>query len=71
LIKAGSAHEHTSDSGIVHLCEFDNGRFFRSIHFPERIDPNSAQAEYRNGLLHVTAAIEKAATAPKAVIKAA
>ncbi len=71
LIKAETTHEHTTDTGTVHLCEFDSGKIFRSIHFPEKIDPNSAKAEYRNGMLRLTAAIAKAATAQKVEIKAA
>ena len=43
---------------------------FRSIPFPEAIDPNSAKVEYRNGMLRLTAAI--ATAAPKRIeIKAA
>ena len=71
LIKAETTHEHTTEKGSVHLCEFDSGKVFRSIHFPEKIDPNSAKAEYRNGMLRLTAAIAKAATAQKVEIKAA
>ena len=71
LIKAETTHEHTTDEGTVHLCEFTSGKSFRSIHFPEKIDPNSAKAEYRNGMLRLTAAIAKAATAQKVEIKAA
>jgi HSP20 family molecular chaperone IbpA len=71
LIKTESTHEHTTETGTVHLCEFDSGKIFRSIHFPEKIDPDSAKAEYRNGMLHLTAAIPKAATAQKVEIKAA
>jgi HSP20 family protein len=59
LIKAEIAHGHTPDKGIVHLCEFDRGRLFRSIHFPERIDPDSVRTEYRNGMLRLTAAIAR------------
>ena len=71
LIKAETTHEHTTETGAVHLCEFDSGKLFRSIHFPEKIDPNSAKAEYRNGMLRLTAAIAKAATAQKVEIRAA
>lgn len=71
LIKAETTHEHTSETGIVHLCEFGGRNIFRSIHFPEKIDPSSAKAEYRNGMLHLTAAIANAATAQKVEIKAA
>ena len=71
LIKAETTHEHAADTGTVHVCEFEGGKFFRSIHFPEKIDPDSAKAEYRNGMLRLTAAIAKAATAQKVEIKAA
>lgn len=71
LIKAQSSHEHSTDTGTVHVCEFDSGRIFRSIRFPEQIDPSSVKAEYRNGMLRLTAAIAKAATAQKVEIKAA
>jgi HSP20 family protein len=71
LIKAETTHEHAADGGTVHFCEFESGKIFRSVHFPEKIDPDSAKAEYRNGMLHVTAAITKAAAAQKVEIKAA
>ena len=70
LIKADTPHEHGPE-GTVHVCEFGAGKIFRSIHFPEKIDPESAKAEYKNGMLHVTAAIAKAAAAQKVDIKAA
>lgn len=59
LIKTSVNHEHTSQDGTVHVCEFESGRAFRSIHLPEKIDPDSAKAQYRDGLLHVTAAVAK------------
>lgn len=71
LIKAETSHEHAADAGTVHVCEFGGGKIFRSVHFPEKIDPNSAKAEYQNGMLRLTAAIAKAATAQKVEIKAA
>lgn len=60
LIKAAVDHEHAAEEGAVQLCEFKSGKLFRSIHFPEKIDPDSVKAEYRNGMLHLTAAIAKA-----------
>ena len=62
LIKADVDHQHAADSGAVHLCEFSKGRLFRSIHFPEKIDPDSVKVEYHNGLLRLTAAIAKSRT---------
>lgn len=57
LIKAEITHEHAADKGTVQLCEFSHGKVWRSLHFPEPIDPASARAEYQNGLLRVTAAV--------------
>lgn len=71
LIKAETEHEHSTDKGTVHVCEFESGKVFRSVHFPEKIDPNSAKAEYRNGMLYLTAAIAKAETPLKVKVHGA
>jgi HSP20 family protein len=72
LIQADVRHEHTEDKGTVHLCEFEEGRLFRSVHFPRKVDPESVKTEYRNGMLHLTAAVAKGASTPQKVdIKAA
>ena len=70
LIKADIGHTHTPEEGAVQLCEFNGGQLFRSIRFPEKIDPDSVTAEYRNGMLRLTASIAKSA-AQKVEIKAA
>jgi HSP20 family protein len=57
LITGNGGHEHRAEQGTVHLCEFNRGRLFRSIHFPQPIDSKKAVAEYQNGLLMVTAPI--------------
>jgi len=60
-----AAHVHHSDreqEGEVVLCEFAGGPLFRNYKFPEPIDPARVSAEYRNGLLRVTAPIAKRAT---------
>jgi HSP20 family protein len=65
LIKSEIEHVHTGETkGVVHLCEFQPGRLFRLIRFPKRIDPDAVKAEYRQGLLRLTAAVavEKPAT---------
>lgn len=61
LIKAEIHHKHMPDEGAVQVCEFNGGQLFRSIHLPERIEPESAMAEYRNGMLYLTASIAKPA----------
>jgi HSP20 family protein len=60
LIKAEVHHEHTSARGEVHVCEFESGSLFRSIRFPKKVDPNKVQAEFKNGMLHLKAAVAKA-----------
>lgn len=60
-----SAHVHHSDreqEGEVVLCEFANGPLFRSYTFLEPVDPVRVSAEYRNGLLRVTAPLAQPAT---------
>jgi HSP20 family molecular chaperone IbpA len=71
LIKANVDHEHTVEEGTVRMCEFVSGNLFRSVHLPEKIDPNSVKAEYRNGMLRLTAAIAKAAAPRNVEVKAA
>jgi hypothetical protein len=43
-------------------CEFANGPLFRGYTFPEPVDPARVSAEYRNGLLRVTAPLVQPAT---------
>ena len=62
LISGATEHRHETNEGTVHLCEFKAGRLFRSIHLPDKIDPDSAKAEYRNGMLRLTAAVAKTAS---------
>jgi HSP20 family protein len=71
LIKAAVDHKHESKEGTVQICEFERGNLFRSIHLPEKIDPASVKAEYRDGMLHLTAAIAKAAAPQKIDVAAA
>jgi HSP20 family protein len=71
LIRAETTRGSQSDKATVHLSEFSTGQVFRSIRFPEQVDPDSVKAEYKNGMLTVTAPIAKAAIAKKVDIKAA
>ena len=71
LIRADIHHKHTPDEGAVQVCEFTGGQLFRSVHFPEKVDPDSATAEYRNGMLWVTASIAKPTAQKKVEITTA
>jgi HSP20 family protein len=66
LLLAADVHhsDHDQDGEIV-LCEFVNGPLFRSYKFPEPIDPSRVSAEYRNGLLRITAPLAQPATKVK------
>jgi HSP20 family protein len=59
LVRGRMEHSHGGESGTVYVCEMQSGEVFRAIHFPKRIDPAHVTADYRHGLLHVTAAIAK------------
>ena len=55
VLSAPVHHSDREQEGEVVLCEFANGRLFRSYEFPAPIDPARVSADCRDGLLHVTA----------------
>ena len=61
LVKAECHHEHKEDNGKVHICEFTAGNLFRSVRLPKKIDPDKVKAEFKNGLLRLTAPIVEGA----------
>ncbi len=71
LITAEIAHAHGADKGTVHVCEFQPGHLFRLIDLPAPIDPDGVKAEYRNGLLRLTAPIAVARPARTVAVTAA
>ena len=62
LLAAELHHSHHEQEGDAIVCEFANGPLFRSYRFPEPIDVGRVSAEYRDGLLRVTAPRARAAT---------
>lgn len=50
----------------VHMGERFSGPFRRVVNLPEDIDPNSVDADYRDGVLHVSIA-RRAATQPRRI----
>jgi HSP20 family protein len=71
LVKAETRHEHKEDKVEVHTCEFESGRLFRAVRFPKKIDPDKVKAEFKNGLLTISAAIAEETRAKKVTINAA
>ena len=71
LLKANIRHEHKEDTGEVHICEFETGELFRSVHLPKKIDPEKVKAEFKNGLLRLTAEIAEEQRAKKVTAEAA
>lgn len=59
LVRGSTGHAHAEEQEKVHVCELECGEVFRTVHFPKRVDPEHVKADYRRGLLHVTAAIAK------------
>ena len=57
IVKGKAQHEHKEQKGLVHYCEFQSGQMFRAIHLPKKIDPNRVKAEFKNGLLRLTAEV--------------
>jgi len=55
-------HSDREQKGEVVVCEFANGPLFRSYKFPDPVDPARVSAQYRNGMLRVTAPLAQPAT---------
>src|SRR5213596_2956187 len=71
ILKADIQHEHEEKKGTVHICEFQSGRMYRSIHLPKRINPDKVKAEIKNGLLKLKAEIAEEVRARKIKTEAA
>ena len=63
LIRGETKYERKEEKGEVCYTEFQAGSLFRSIRFPKRVDPNKVKAEFKNGLLTVTAPLVEEAKA--------
>jgi HSP20 family protein len=71
VLKADTHHEHEEKKGTVHICEFAAGKIYRSIHLPKKINPDKVKAEFKNGLLRLTAEVAAEARAKKIKTEAA
>ena len=62
VLSAPVHHSDREQEGEVVVCEFANGPLFRSYRFSEPVDPARVSAQYRNGVLRVTAPLAQRAT---------
>jgi HSP20 family protein len=63
-----SSTRETKDSDYIHR-EISYGSFLRSIELPDGVDRDKVTAEYRNGVLEITAPISAAALPRKIEVK--
>jgi HSP20 family protein len=54
------------ENAIVHIDERYAGRFRRVVTLPEDVDPNAVQANYRDGVLHISVQ-RRAAAQPRRI----
>lgn len=62
----GRVQAHQPENAKTYLKERFNGEFRRAVALPEDVDGDSAEAKYRNGLLHI-AFKRKAETQPRKI----
>ena len=54
VIEGERKSEEEKDEGGIHRSERSYGRFYRTIPLAEGVNPEQAQAEFKNGVLRVT-----------------
>ena len=60
LLVEGEAHEQKQKrTSKGRVREMRSAKLFRSVHFPRAIDPDSAEAELKNGVLKLTAKLAR------------
>ena len=59
VLTTNTRHQHTEHKGVIHHCEFEAGSMFRAIHLPKKINPDKVKAEFKNGLLRLTAQVSE------------
>jgi HSP20 family protein len=71
LVKAETREEKKEEKDKVYTSELKTGSLFRSIRFPKKVDTDKVKAEFKNGLLKITASIAEGQEAKKVSIQAA
>lgn len=59
LVQGESHEERKTKRGRARVREQTSARLFRSVHFPKKIDPASAKAELKDGMIELTARLAK------------
>lgn len=60
LISGERQDEYNEERDDFYRSERSYGSFFRAVPLPDGIDPNSAKAEFKDGVLEVTVTVPKA-----------
>ena len=60
LVEAEAHEQKEKGRGKTRAKTVRTAKLFRSVHFPRAIDPDSAEAELRNGVLKLTAKVASA-----------
>jgi HSP20 family molecular chaperone IbpA len=60
LLKSAYNHQHDSEVGTVHQCDFKSATIFRSVNMPQRVDVNSVTVDFFDGILIISALKEGA-----------
>jgi HSP20 family protein len=71
VLSAEIHHNAEHQKGTIQYTEFEAGKMFRSIHLPNKINPDSVKAEFKNGLLRLTAQVAEEARSRKITPEAA
>jgi HSP20 family protein len=61
--------EETPEKATVHIDERFAGRFRRVVTLPDDVDPNAVEAQYRDGVLHISIARTEAAQPRRITVK--
>jgi len=77
LLKSEYSHQHDSQVGTVHQCDFKSATIFRSVNMPQRVDVNSVTVDFFDGILIISAlkegaddaGLKRAASARKTPVK--
>ena len=71
LVKAEMRDEKKEQRDKVYTRELKTGSLFRAVVFPKKIDPDKVKAEFKNGLLKISASVAPEKEAKKVNIHAA